>query len=367
DAVRALGEDGKAWKRLVGPYVDRWKDFAADVLSPLFPLPRHPFLLARFGLLGILSARRLAKRFFRSPRTQAMFAGLAAHSFLSLDEPLTGAFGVMFGVTAHAVGWPVARGGSQAITDALQSYLKSLGGALHTSRPVHRLAELGDYTVALCDVTPRQLLSLDGERFNPRYRRLLQRYRYGPGAFKVDYALSNPIPWKAKECARASTVHIGGTLDEISSSEATARAGRHAERPFVLLSQPTLHDPTRAPAGKHVAWAYCHVPNGSSFDMLPRLEAQIERFAPGFRDCVLARSVLRPSDLEAMNANLIGGDIGGGLPDWRQFALRPTWRMYATPAKDVYLCSSSTPPGAGVHGMCGYNAAMLALKRISRR
>jgi phytoene dehydrogenase-like protein len=293
-----------------------------------------------------------------------LFAGLAAHSFLALDEPLSAAFGIILAATAHAVGWPIPQGGSQSITRALCAHLESLRGTLRTSSKVTDLGSLGDFGVALCDVTPRQLLEIAGDRFSPAYKRLLQRYRYGPGVFKVDYALSAPVPWKAAECARATTVHLGGTMKEVAESEDAMRRGRHADRPFVLLAQPTLFDSTRAPAGKHIAWAYCHVPNRSTVDMLPRLEAQIERFAPGFRDCVLARRVFQPADLEAMDANLIGGDISGGASDWRQFLLRPTWRQYATPAPDIYICSSSTPPGGGVHGMCGYNAAKLALSRL---
>jgi phytoene dehydrogenase-like protein len=365
EASRALGEDGKAWEGMVRPYVEHWAEFAPEVLSPLMRFPRRPFLLAKFGLQGLGSAQSLAERLFRSHRTKALFAGLAAHSFLGLDEPLTAAFGTIFAVTAHAVGWPIARGGSQAIANALISHLQTLGGRVTTSQRVGSLSELGEFRAAMCDVTPSQLLELGGERFTPSYRRLLQRYRRAPGTFKVDYALSSPIPWRASDCARASTVHIGGTMEEIAASEDATRNGKPAERPFVLLAQPTLVDNTRAPAGKHIAWAYCHVPNGSTDDMLPRLEAQIERFAPGFRDCVLERRVFRPSDLQAMDANLVGGDIGGGSADWRQLLFRPTWRLYATPAEDIYICSSSTPPGAGVHGMCGYNAARVALSKLN--
>jgi phytoene dehydrogenase-like protein len=362
DAVRAFGEDGRAWERMVKPFVERWSEFAPEILRPLVSIPRHPLLLAKFGLRGLMPARFFANRAFRSERTKALFAGLAAHSFLTLDEPLTASFGIVFGVTAHAVGWPIPRGGSQSITNALCAYLETLGGTVTTSSRVDSLASLGDFKVALCDVTPRQLLQIAGERLPPAYQRLLQRYRYGPAVFKVDYALSSPIPWKAAECARAATVHLGGTMDEVATSEYEMCQGRHAERPFLLVAQPTLCDVTRAPQGKHIAWTYCHVPHASTVDMLPRIEAQIERFAPGFRDCVLARRVLRPADLESMDANLIGGDISGGASDWRQFILRPTWRTYATPAKDIYICSSSTPPGGGVHGMCGYNAAKMALK-----
>jgi len=362
-AAEALGPDGRAWKHLMRPFVERWSEFSPEILQPVRSLPRHPFLLARLGLQGLPSAGFLASR-FRSERTKALFAGLAAHSFLALNQPLSAAFGIILGVTAHAVGWPIPRGGSQAITNALCAHLGKFGGRVQTSAQVNSLNAIGEFQLALCDVTPRQLLAIAGERFTPSYKRLLERYRYGPGVFKVDYALSGPIPWKAAECARAVTVHIGGTFQEVAASEYDMSHGRHSERPFVLLAQPTLFDPTRAPAGKHVAWAYCHVPNASTIDMLPRLEAQIERFAPGFRDCVLARRILAPADLEVMDANLVGGDIGGGASDWRQFLLRPTWRQYATSAPDVYICSSSTPPGGGVHGMCGYNAAKLALAKL---
>lgn len=366
EAARALGPDGKAWQRLMCPFVECWPEFSADILRPLLQIPRHPFLLARFGLHALAPAKFLADRLFRSERTKALFAGLAAHSFLALEQPLSAAFGLVLGASAHAVGWPIPRGGSQSITRALVAHLESLGGSLRTASRVDSLASLDDFQLALCDVTPRQLLRIAGERFSPAYRNLLRRYRYGPGVFKVDYALAQPIPWKAADCARAITVHLGGSIAEIAASERAMSNGRHAESPFVLLAQPTLFDAGRAPQDKHIAWAYCHVPNGSTFDMLPRLESQIERFAPGFRDCVLSRRVFQPADLEAMDANLRGGDINGGAADWQQFLLRPTWRQYATPAGDVYLCSASTPPGGGVHGMCGFNAAQLALKRLRK-
>ena len=364
DAQAALGKDGKQWRRLFGPFAERWSELAPEVLRPVSLLPRHPFLLARLGLLGFPSASSTAQFWFRSARTKALWAGLAAHSVLSLEEPLTSAFGIIFAVTAHAVGWPIPRGGAQAITNALCAHLASLAGVVHTSSPVEDLASVGKFDLALCDVTPRQLLQIADDRLSPAYKRKLERYRYGPGVFKVDYALSSPIPWKAAECARSATVHLGGTLEEIARSEDAMQHGRHAERPFVLLAQPTLFDPSRAPDGKHIAWAYCHVPNASDFDMLARLEAQIERFAPGFRDCVLERRVFLPAALEAMDGNLVGGDIGGGLSNLPQFLFRPTMRYYATSARDIYICSASTPPGGGVHGMCGYNAANLALKRM---
>ena len=363
EAEAALGQDGKQWRRLFGPFAEHWKELAPEVLRPVPLLPSHPLLLARLGLLGFPSATSIAHIWFRNARAKALFAGLAAHSILSLEEPLSSAFGIMLGATAHAVGWPIPRGGAQSITTALCGYLTSLGGQVRLSARVENLASLGEFDVALCDVTPRQLLRIAGDRLSASYKRKLEHYRYGPGVFKVDYALSNPIPWKAAECRRSATVHIGGTLEELVISEDAMRHGRHAERPFVLLAQPTLFDPTRAPQNRHIAWAYCHVPNGSQLDMLPRIEAQIERFAPGFCDCILERRVFSPAALEAMDANLIGGDIGGGLMNLSQFLFRPTMKYYATSAPDIYICSSSTPPGGGVHGMCGYNAAKLALKR----
>ena len=365
-ARESLGADGATWGRLVGPFVRGWPDLAADVLRPALALPRHPLLTLLFGARALLSAERLAGR-LRGERARALFAGLAAHSFLALDEPLSAAFALLMAVSAHAVGWPIPRGGAQAITDALCRHLATLGGRVRTSARVESLAALRDVGPVLCDVTPRQLLALAGDRFPEGFRRRLARFRYGSAAFKVDYALTAPIPWKAGECARAATVHLGGSFEEIAQAERTTRLGGHAERPFVLLSQPSLFDASRAPAGRHTAWAYCHVPNGSRVDMLPRLEAQIERFAPGFRDCVLRRRVLSPEGLEAMDANLVGGDIAGGAMDLRQFLLRPTWRGYSTPLRGVYLCSASTPPGGGVHGMCGYHAARAALAHLPSR
>lgn len=360
--TNSLGNDGPAWDNLMRPFIEHWSELAPEILRPISFLPRHPLLMARFGIVGLQSAQAVARR-FHDPRARALFAGCAAHSFLALDEPLSAAFAILMAVPAHAVGWPIARGGAQSITNALCSVLSSLGGRVVTSSPVDSLAALSNYDVFLCDLTPRQLLRVAAQKFSSSYRRRLGQYRYGAAAFKVDYALSAPIPWKARECLQAASVHLGGTFEEIADSEKAVRCGRHPDRPFVLLAQPSLFDSSRAPAGKHTAWAYCHVPNGSSVNMLEKLENQIERFAPGFRDCVLARRVLSPADLETMDANLVGGDIGGGVMDIRQFLLRPTWRHYATSARDVYICSSSTPPGGGVHGMCGYHAAKLALAR----
>jgi phytoene dehydrogenase-like protein len=293
---------------------------------------------------------------------RALFAGLSAHSFLNLDQMLSASFGMVMGASAHAVGWPIPRGGAQSITNALSGCLGALGGRIRTSTRIESFRQLPSCDLTLCDLTPQQLLHLSGEKFSSSYQNRLRRYRYGPGVFKVDYALASPIPWAAAGCLRAATVHVGGSMQDIVASEAAMSQGKISERPFVLVAQPTLFDPPRAPEGKHIAWAYCHVPNGSQTDCLEKLENQIERFAPGFRACVLARRVFAPADLEAMDSNLIGGDISGGAMDVRQFLCRPTWRQYRTSAKDVYLCSSSTPPGGGVHGMCGYNAAHMALR-----
>ncbi|HKW17127.1 MAG TPA: NAD(P)/FAD-dependent oxidoreductase [Terriglobales bacterium] len=365
DAKRALGEDGKAWADLLQPFVEHWPEFAREVLRPVPSIPRHPLLLAQFGLNALLPATAIARR-FTSERTRALFAGIAGHSFLSLNETLSGAFGMLMAIPAHAVGWPIARGGAQSLTNALCGYFEKLGGRVKTSSRIDNVNQLPDRDLILCDVTPRQLLKIAGDRLRESYKRILRRYRYSPGAFKVDYALSEPIPWKATDCKRAATVHLGGSFDEIAASESAARNGETTERPFILLTQPSLFDPSRAPEGKHTAWAYCHVPNGSTFDMLPRIENQIERFAPGFRDCVLARRVFRPTDLEAMDSNLVGGDVAGGITDIRQFLFRPSWRRYATSDPNIYICSASTPPGGGVHGMCGYHAANMALARLGR-
>jgi len=337
------------------------------VLGPIRLIPRHPWLMARFGMVGLQPARAVARR-FRSERTRALFAGLAAHSFLSLDEPLSAAFAIMMAVPAHVVGWPIPRGGAQSITGALCGYLSTLGGKVTTSSAVRNLETLPGvfpkYDLYLCDLSPRQLVEVAGQRLSDGYKRRLGKYRYGSGVFKVDYALNAPIPWKARDCLRAASVHLGGSFEEIAAAEKAVRNGEDADRPFVILVQPSLFDSTRAPAGKHTAWAYCHVLNGSKVNMRERLEDQIERFAPGFRECVLARRVFSPADLESMDSNLIGGDIGGGALDIRQFLFRPTWRHYATSARDIYICSASTPPGGAVHGMCGYHAAKVALARL---
>jgi phytoene dehydrogenase-like protein len=374
-AERALGEDGSEWRKLMQPASDHWQEFAQDSLGPLLRMPHHPFHMAKFGLSVLESAQSFATSHFSNARTRAVFAGLAGHSCLSFDKPLSATVGWMFGITIHAVGWPIPRGGAQAIAHALTSYLKSLGGTVHTARRIDAAAfeelEAGSDLV-LFDTAPRQLAAIAGDRIGDGYRRAFDRFESGPGAFKIDYALSEPVPWRAPECRRAITLHLGGTFEEIAASEYAVAQGRCAERPFVLLAQPTLFDPRRAPAGKHVLWAYCHVPNGTTFDgparaqMEDRIDAQIERFAPGFRDCILARHVSTPVTLESMDANLLGGDIAGGALSLRQMIFRPTLRGYATGARNLYLCSASTPPGGGVHGMCGYHAAQLALRRMKR-
>ncbi|HEX4007567.1 MAG TPA: NAD(P)/FAD-dependent oxidoreductase [Acidobacteriaceae bacterium] len=369
DQETVLGVDGREWREMVGPLAQHWTDFAIDALGPVTRIPRRPLLMANFGRYALQPARSLAMRHFKSERTRALLAGLAAHSFLNFDEVLSAAVGLALAGAAHAVGWPVARGGSQAIADALIGYLRELGGTVHSGRRIVSLDELdgnegpGDGPI-LCDLTPRQLLGVAGDRLQKTYRKAMEEYRYGPAVFKVDYALSAPIPWKARECSRSITVHVGGTLEEIADSEDAVTHGRIAERPFMLVAQPTLFDATRAPAGKHVAWVYCHVPNGCTVDMMDRIEAQLERFAPGFRDCVLARHTLSPAQLEQMDANLVGGDINGGALSMGQFVFRPALGNYYTGTKGLYLCSSSTPPSGGVHGMCGFHAATMALRRM---
>ncbi|MBN1138455.1 MAG: NAD(P)/FAD-dependent oxidoreductase [Anaerolineae bacterium] len=361
----SLGPDGTAYRRLIGPLVAGWQGLLGDLLGPL-RVPRHPLLMARFGLVGLLPAVTLARLAFRGERARAVLAGMASHAMMPLSKPATAAFGFVLALVAHAIGWPMARGGSQRIADALGAHLKSLGGEIVTSHPVRSRADLPDARAILFDTSPRQLVQIVGEQLPVSYRRALARYRYGPGVFKADYALDGPIPWRAKECLRAGTVHIGGTMEEIAVAEAAIWRGEHPERPFVLAAQQSLFDPTRAPAGKHTVWAYCHVPHGSTEDMTDRLEAQFERFAPGFRDRILARRTLTAADMEAYNPNYIGGDINAGVQDLRQLFTRPVARLdpYTTPVRGLYLCSSSTPPGGGVHGLCGYYAARAALRRF---
>ena len=357
-----LGRDGPAYRSLMTPLVERWEELSDDILGPP-RFPRHPFLAARFGMNAMRSAKSFAESRFRDDKTRALFAGMAAHSFLALDRLATTAFGLVLALLAHRNGWPITKGGSQSIANALAAHFKDLGGEILTSHRVESLSELPAAKAVLCDLTPRQILQVAGDSVPSGFRRRLSRYRYGPAAFKLDWALSAPVPWRAAACASAATVHVGGSFAEILTSEKLVNSGQHAEKPFIILSQPTLFDPSRAPAAKHTLWAYCHVPNGSEFDMTERIENQIERFAPGFRDCILARSVMPPAKLEQHNANLIGGDINGGSQHLAQMFTRPTARLYSTPARGLYICSSSTPPGGGVHGLCGFHAARLALRK----
>lgn len=367
----ALGEDGPAWQKLFRPYVQGWDALCASILGPILRAPTHPLRLARFGLDAAWPAALLARSRFSRPGTRGTFAGLAGHALLDLARPLTASYGLTLGASAHAVGWPAARGGSQRIADALAGHLRSLGGEIVTGTRVGTVADLPAHRVALFDVTPRQLLAMAGEQVNTAYRRRLARYRYGPGSFKIDYALDGPVPWADPACHRAGTVHLGGSLDEIAHAERQVSRGHHADRPYVLCAQPSVFDPSRAPAGRHTFWAYCHVPHGSTTDATAAIEAQIERFAPGFAERVLARHVMGTAELEAYNPNYIGGDIAGGSHGGLQMVARPTLGLdpYAVPTggrRHWFLCSSSTPPGAGVHGMCGAWAARSALRALGR-
>lgn len=357
-----LGRDGQAYAQLMRPLVKN-----ADVLLDMFvgPLrpPRHPVVMARFGLQALRSAIGLAGGSFKEDGTRATFAAIGAHSNLPLNRAGTAAFSLMLAMMAHAVGWPLVRGGSQRLSEALAGYLRSLGGEIETGTWVRSLQDVPPTPATLFDVAPRPLLGIVGERFPARYRRALQRYRYGPGVFKVDWALEAPIPWQAAACSRAATVHLAGSFEELVAAERAVSRGEISERPFVVLAQQTRFDPSRAPVGRHTGWAYCHVPNGSSIDMTARIEAQVERFAPGFRDRILQRHVMSPAQLEQHNPNYVGGDINSGMANLRQLFTRPTVRLYATPDRSIYLCGSSTPPGGGVHGMCGVFAAELALRR----
>ena len=362
-----LGQDAIAYRTLMEPLVASWEKLETTVLGPL-QWPRHPLVLLSFGWHAWRSACGLAERVFTGERARAFFGGLAAHAIMPLERLPTAAFGLVLGILGHAIGWPLPRGGSQHLTNALARYFQTLGGDIETAAPVHSINDLPPARVVLCDVTPRQLLRLAAHRLPASYCHQLARYRYGPGAFKVDWALDGPIPWTASACTRAGTVHLGGTLADIAASERAAWYGKHADRPFVLVAQQSLFDATRAPAGKHTVWAYCHVPHGSSEDMTERIEGQLERFAPGFRDRILARHVLSPQQLEQYNPNYIGGDINGGVQDLWQLFTRPTRRLipYTTPLPGLYICSASTPPGGGVHGLCGYFAARAALRRTLR-
>ena len=370
ETADGLGRDAKAYRRLFGPFVEAGFDLTDGLLSPLTIPPRHPLTLARYGLVGVLPAHSVARHGFDTDEAQGMFAGLAGHSILSLKAPVTAGYGLMLGVLAHLVGWPLARGGSQQISVALVAVLEELGGRVECNRRIESLAELPAVDAVLLDLTPRQVLAIAGDAVPDRYRRALSRFRYGPGVFKLDWALDGPIPWTNADCARAATVHLGGTLGEITAAESDVQAGRLPEHPYVLLAQQSLFDPTRVPDGTQAAWAYCHVPNGSTVDMTARIERQVERFAPGFRDRIIGRHAMDTRAVEHHDANYIGGDINGGVADLRQFVRRPTLGLHPwkTPIDGVYLCSSSTPPGGGVHGMCGWHAAQEVLRiRDGRR
>jgi phytoene dehydrogenase-like protein len=360
---RTLGQDADAYHRLMEPFVKAYEALFAETLGPL-RFPRHPLLLARFGLRAIRSAQGLADDWFHGTQARALFAGIAGHSILPLDQRLSAAIGIMLGVAGHAVGWPLPRGGSQSISDAMSRYLRSLGGELVANWRVQSLSELPPARAYFFDTAPRNMARICEDHLPAGFRRKLERFRYGPGVFKLDWALSGPIPWRAQACARAATVHLGGTFEEIAAAEKAVWQGEHPYRPFVLMAQQSLFDSSRAPSGKQTGWAYCHVPSGSAVDMTDAIEKQVERFAPGFRALILARSVRTPAVFEQHNANFIGGDISGGVMDAWQLFTRPTARLvpYSTPAKDIYICSASTPPGGGVHGMCGFFAAKAALR-----
>ncbi|CAN5160103.1 NAD(P)/FAD-dependent oxidoreductase [soil metagenome] len=365
--AQALDDPG--WSRLLGPLVDRWDDVADSILAPVLGVPRHPLTMGRFGLRALWPATVLASGALGNDRSRALFAGIAAHSVNALERPLTSAAGVLLAGAGHAAGWPVAAGGSQRIVDALVSSLHQLGGEIETGRRIRTFDDLPAARTFLFDTSPRDLLAVAGARFPAGYRRRLGRFRHGPGSFKVDYALSGPVPWTAEGCRRAGTVHVGGTLAEVAFAEAEVARGRHPKRPFVLVAQQSLFDASRAPAGQHTLWAYCHVPAGSTLDMTGPLEAQLERFAPGFSELVLARTVSTTRQLETYNPNCVGGDIAGGATDGLQLLFRPTVSAHPhrTPAPDIFLCSASTPPGGGVHGMCGFWAAQEALRFLEQR
>jgi phytoene dehydrogenase-like protein len=365
----SLGADGDAYRRLMDPLVEVWRPLMSEVLAPPIHVPRHPVPWARLAVLGIRSALGLAQHRFDTARARAFFLGIAAHSLLPMDRSPSAAFGLVLALAGHGVGWPFARGGSQAIADALAAELRRHGGRIVTGLPVRSLDALPPAAATLLDLTPRQVLEVAGARLPPRYRRSLRRWRYGPGAFKVDWALAEPIPWTAEACRRAGTVHVGGSAGEIARWAEDVWQGRLDDRPSVILTQPSLFDATRAPPGRHTAWAYCHVPHGSTRDMTGAIERQIERFAPGFRDIVLGRHTMTTAEMESHDENLVGGAIGGGVQDLRQHLSRPVARIdpYRTPVEGLYLCSASTPPGGAVHGMCGFHAARSVLRRQGSR
>jgi phytoene dehydrogenase-like protein len=363
---KTLGADDAAWEKRFSKFVRNIDKVLPEILMPPIHLPRHPLLMLSFAIQAIQPARMFATRKFRDNRARSLFSGIAAHSNMPLDQPPTAAFGLLLGMLAHVHGWPIVKGGSQNLSQALASYLESLGGKIETGVRIKSLRELPPARAFFFDLTPKQILNIAFDRLPPSYRWELEKYRYGPGVFKMDWALNAPIPWRYAECLKAATVHVGGSANEIADSERIVARGRHPDQPFVLVAQPSLFDETRAPTGMHTAWAYCHVPNNSKIDMTDRIESQIERFAPGFRDCVVARHVMNTSELETYNANYVGGDITGGVQNILQTFSRPSLRVvpYAMPIEGMFICSSSSPPGGGVHGMCGFHAARAALSTV---
>jgi phytoene dehydrogenase-like protein len=364
ETAATIGPDGEAYRRLLQPLVRNWDLLIPEILSPPIHLPSHPFALAEFGIRALWPAAWLNKLVFRGERAKALFAGLAAHSIVPLEKVASSAIGLVMAASGHACGWPIPRGGAQQISEALAAYLRSMGGTIETDAPVASVDSLPPSRAVLFDLSPRQVAKIAGNRLPQGYLNNLRRFAYGPGIFKVDWALAAPIPWRDPECTRTATLHIGGSAGEISASESAAWNGKFDGKPFLLLAQQSLFDPSRAPAGRHTGWAYCHVPNGSTLDVTEAMESQVERFAPGFRDLILARATRNTTQMEEWNANLIGGDIGGGANNLQQLLFRPTLSFdpYRTPANGMYICSSSTPPGGGVHGMCGYHAARSALR-----
>jgi phytoene dehydrogenase-like protein len=361
-----LGDDSRAYRRLMKPLARNWEKLANEFLQPILHLPRHPFVLARFGIPALCPATLLAKFLFQHEPARALFGGIAAHSFLPLEAPVSSAFALVLGLAGHSVGWPIPRGGSQQISNALAGYLSEVGGKIQVNHRIDNLDDLPKSRAILLDVSVWEFLRIAGQQLSSRYRSRLESFRHGSGVFKIDYALSEPVPWRSEACRRAGTIHLGGAMGEIAAAEREVSRGKVPERPFVLVAQQSLFDETRAPRGQHTLWAYCHIPFDCEMDVSDRIESQIERFAPGFRDCILARHKLSAADLARSNPNLTGGDISGGAANLKQLIARPIFSPtpYRTPLPDVYLCSASTPPGGGVHGMCGYHAARLALREI---
>ena len=360
-----LGRDAYAYEQLMGPLVKNQEVLLAEILRPLH-LPRHPLLLADFARYGLRSAKGLAQAVFITDKARGFFAGLSSHAMMPLEKTATAAFGLILAMLGHAVGWPIVQGGSQRLAGAMQRYFMDLGGDIITGHSVTSLEDIPDTRALLFDLTPRQIINLASHRFPQSYRRQLQQYRYGPGVFKIDWALREPIPWRAAACRKAGTIHLGGMFEEIAASERAVSLGRHPDQPYTIVAQQSLFDSSRAPAGRQTAWAYCHVPHGSTIDMTGRIEAQVERFAPGFCELIQARHTLSAVDMEQHNPNYVGGDINGGVQDLRQLFVRPAMRLvpYSTPDAQIFICSSATPPGGGVHGLCGLYAAEAVLKSL---